>query len=460
MSEPNIERDVVVVGAGGAGCLAALRLAAGGRTVALLDRGTEAPSLTAICGGLIPGVDTEFQRALGVEDSVQRFVHDVMAKNGGRADVALVRAVAQALGRTIAFMTGPLKIPLHLYTAILHPGLSVPRLHGTPAESGAELQSMLRARVAGTDAITDLGDAFAERLLTDGDGAAIGVAGVQGGEPLRVTASAVVIATGGFGANREMLARFIPDMVDAEHVGSPLSTGELIEDAMRLGADAAWMSGYQGHCHVNPGGRTHLGGSLPRLGAIMVNRLGRRFGAEDGGYSEFALEVLRQPGGLAIGIFDDEMARDVQSLGVFREAVEAGEVRHADSVAALASLFGLDGDVLADEIARYNGFVERGVDEDWGRRIMPRRLEPPLNGAWVTGALAHTQGGLRTDVNARVLAARDGMPMPGLYAIGGAAACFSGDGPAGYLSGNGLAHAFGTAMLAAEAIAGEDGGSR
>ena len=135
--------DVVVVGAGASGCLAALRSAEGGLSVLLLDRGTSKPSLTAICGGLIPGVDTEFQRAAGIRDSVDLFVADVLAKNKDRADLPVLRAVAQATARYIAFITGPLAIPLHLYTDILHPGLSVPRLHGTAGESGLELQTCL-----------------------------------------------------------------------------------------------------------------------------------------------------------------------------------------------------------------------------------------------------------------------------------------------------------------------------
>ena len=449
-ADTRLRHDVIVVGAGGAGCLAALRMAAGGLSVLLLDRGTDSPSLTAICGGLIPGVDTEFQRAAGIQDSVDMFVTDVLAKNKGRADTTVVRAVAQATARYIAFLTGPLAIPLHLYTDILHPGLSVPRLHGTPDESGLELQTLLRERVGANPSITWLDNAFADQLVNEGAGAVCGVAGTRDGQAFRASCRAVVLATGGFGANREMLVRFIPEIAEAEHVGSHLSTGELITQAMALGADTAWMSGYQGHCHVNPGGHTHLGGSLPRLGAIMVNRLGRRFGAEDGGYSEFALEVLRQPGGVAIEIFDDSMLHRVESLGVFREAMEAGEVLRADSAGELARLFDADPVALAEEIARYNRFVDAGVDEDWGRHIMPRRLQPPLNGALVTGALAHTQGGLRIDAAARVLSAAGATPMQVLYAIGGAAACFSGDGPAGYLSGNGLAHALGTAMLAAE----------
>lgn len=376
----------------------------------------------------MPGVDTPQQRALGVTDTVDQFVSDVMAKNKGHAHAELVRAVAEVSASALGFFETSTGVPLHLYTDVLHPGLSVPRLHATPGESGNELQEALRRAVLAHPGIEVRKDEFVGQLPTKG--------------------RAVILATGGFGANKAMLRQWIPAMADAEYVGSRLSGGELIEAAAALGAQLAHMGGFQGHAHVNPGGRTHLGGSLPRLGAIMVNLSGRRFGAEDGGYSEFALDVLRQPQGRAVEIFDEGMLRQAESLGVFREAMEAGAVVRAGSARELAAAFGIDAAALAAEIGRYNGFVAAGADADWGRRILPRQLGSPLYGSMVTGALAHTQGGLRTDACARVLG-RDGGPIRGLYAIGGAAACFSGDGAEGYLSGNGLAHAFGTAWLAA-----------
>lgn len=376
----------------------------------------------------MPGVDTPQQRALGVADTVDLFVSDVMAKNKGHAQAELVRAVAEVSASALGFFETSTGVPLHLYTDVLHPGLSVPRLHATPGESGHELQEALRRAVLAHPGIEVRKGEFVDQLPTDG--------------------RAVILATGGFGANKAMLRRWIPAMADAEYVGSRLSGGELIEAAAALGAQLAHMGGFQGHAHVNPGGRTHLGGSLPRLGAIMVNLSGRRFGAEDGGYSEFALEVLRQPQGRAVEIFDEAMLRQAESLGVFREAMAAGAVVRAGSARELAAAFGIDAAALAAEIGRYNGFVAAGADADWGRRILPRQLGAPLYGSMVTGALAHTQGGLRIDACGRVLG-RDGGPIRGLYAIGGAAACFSGDGAEGYLSGNGLAHAFGTAWLAA-----------
>lgn len=440
---PDVER-VIVVGAGGAGCLAALRLACAGVPVALYDRDLAGPSLTAICGGLVPGVDTPQQRAAGVVDSAALFEGDVMAKNKGRAQPELVRAVATVSASALGFFEAVTGVPLHLYTDVLHPGLSVPRLHATPGESGRELQDALRRAAFAHPGIDGRDGVFIDRLATDTRGSVTG-AGQAGGR-------AVILATGGFGASKALLRRWIPAMADAEYVGSRLSGGELIEAAAALGAQLAHMSGFQGHAHVNPGGRTHLGGSLPRLGAIMVNLSGRRFGAEDGGYSEFALEVLRQPQGRAVEIFDEPMLRQVESLGVFREAMEAGAVVRADGAGELARAFGIDAAALAAELERYNGFVAAGADADWGRRILPRQLGSPLYGSLVTGALAHTQGGLRIDACGRVLG-EDGDPIRGLYAVGGAAACFSGDGAEGYLSGNGLAHAFGTAWLAAEHIA-------
>lgn len=427
---------VLVVGAGGAGCLAALRLATRGVPVTLHERDWSGPSLTAICGGLVPGVDTPQQRALGVADTVELFVSDVMAKNKGHAQAELVRAVAGVSASALGFFETATGVPLHLYTDVLHPGLSVPRLHATPGESGHELQEALRRAVLAHPGIGVRKGEFVDQLPTDG--------------------RTVILATGGFGANKAMLRRWIPAMADAEYVGSRLSGGELIEAAATLGAQLAHMGGFQGHAHVNPGGRTHLGGSLPRLGAIMVNLSGRRFGAEDGGYSEFALEVLRQPQGRAVEIFDEAMLRQAESLGVFREAMAAGAVVRAASARELAAAFGIDAAALAAEIGRYNGFVAAGADADWGRRILPRQLGAPLYGSMVTGALAHTQGGLRIDAFGRVLG-RDGGPIRGLYAIGGAAACFSGGGAEGYLSGNGLAHAFGTAWLAAGHIGAASG---
>jgi fumarate reductase flavoprotein subunit len=184
----------------------------------------------------------------------------------------------------------------------------------------------------------------------------------------------------------------------------------------------------------------------------MVNREGRRFIAEDIGPSELAAFVLGQPGGVALEIFDQRIHDLASRQGPYREACEAGHVREADTPEALAQAFGLPVETFAKTFADFCRFVQEGHDPEMGRKRFGPMLQTPLRAAWVTGALAHTQGGLRIDVHGQVVTA-SGAPIPGLLAAGGAAASISGIGGAGYLPGNGLAQSFGLGLICGETIA-------
>jgi fumarate reductase flavoprotein subunit len=132
--------------------------------------------------------------------------------------------------------------------------------------------------------------------------------------------------------------------------------------------------------------------------------------------------------------------------GFYREAWEAGVIQRADSAEALEQAFG-----LALNIEEFKVIAATGRDP-LGRTKFGPALRPPYYAAWVTGALAHTQGGLAVDGGARVLRA-DGSAIPGLFAAGGAAAGLAGRGGEGYLPGNGLAQSFALGLVAGEAMA-------
>jgi len=123
-------------------------------------------------------------------------------------------------------------------------------------------------------------------------------------------------------------------------------------------------------------------------------------------------------------------------------------LRSAGTLDELAAAFRLDPARLRAAVEDYNEGALRGEDR-FGRKTFGKALEAPYYGAKVTGALAHTQGGLKVDVHARVLRP-DGTVIPNLYAGGGTAAGISGDGPDGYLSGNGLLSALGFGLIAGE----------
>jgi fumarate reductase flavoprotein subunit len=443
-----METDVLVAGAGAAGMVAALAAAARGAHVTLLERDAATPSNLVISGGLFAAAGTRWQHSAGVADSPARFRDDVQRKTGGAVDPRLLDVVSRNSARVAAFLADEVGLPIHLHQGAAWPGHSVARLHATPAESGAELSDLLRAAIRRSARI-----AFH-------DGAAITALAPQAvevsaaGTRRRIAARSVILATGGFGASAALLARFCPPAAAAVHVGGVLSDGTALCVTEAFGVSLACMDAYQGQPLVSPhvidGVRARFGAALPALGAVLVNRQGRRFVDETIGPSELTAHVLAQTGGRAVAIWDGTVQQIALSGGPFRRAVELGAVAACDDAAALAARFDMPPEAVAASLAEAARCARDGSADPTGRRDWARPLVPPYRAADVTGALAHTQGGLVVDGSARVLRT-DGTAIPWLFAAGGAACGISGHGAAGYVPGNGLAQSFALGLVAGEA---------
>ena len=183
----------------------------------------------------------------------------------------------------------------------------------------------------------------------------------------------------------------------------------------------------------------------------MVDCNGRRFVREDIGPSELAAHVMATPGGSAIEVYDQQVHEAASSMGAYRNAVARGIAITALTPEALAERLGIAAGPFAATLSIANRAAAGEVADPLGREKFGRTLSPPLWGVRVTGALAHTQGGLLINDQAGVLSA-GGFPIKGLLAAGGTVAGISGRGAAGYSSGNGLAQAFALGMIAAETI--------
>ena len=442
--------ECVTAGAGAAGMFGALVTARGGLRVALIERDWDGPSNLLVSGGLFPAAGTAYQRAAGIEDSPAIWAADIRAKAAGDANDAIVDAVAGISPFVASFLSDSLGIPVHLAATVPAPGHRVPRLHATSKESGRELHALLRARVEGEPNVAIIKNTEASGLLTHA-GIVRGVAARENGLTRELHADAVLLATGGFAANRALLEEFLPAMADAMHIGAGRNDGCAIEWGRAIGAGVAFMNGYQGQGHVTPGGRTRLGMGLPLLGAFMVNRLGKRFVREDFGPSELGQYVLAQPGGVALEVFDQRCHEAAMRQGPYQEAWRAGAVFSAPDLASLAQSAGVLGEPLHASFEQVHRALRGEGPDPLGRTRSGPQLESPFYASWVTGALAHTQGGPAVDRQARV-GRDDGTPIAGLYAAGGAAASLAGQGGEGYLPGNGLGQSFGLAMLAAQSI--------
>lgn len=450
MPTDDVSVAAVVVGAGGAGMMAALAAARQGVDVLLLEKSVHQQCNTELSGGLVQGAGSRYQKALGIEDSPERMMQDIMGVNGGKVDQAVLRAICERSAAVVDFLADVVGLEMHLDTTVQYVGHSTNRMHTTPGERGSELVAGLRRAVHEEQRITFVDNANVRGLRIE-DGGVAGVLAGEGGAE-KIGAAAVCLSCDGFGANPEMVATYCPGIASANYIGSDNNTGDGIRWGIEAGAALERMAAYQAHSHINASFGTRLGGALPIMGSIMVNDAGHRFAREDQGYSEFAEVLVKEAGGAAVEVFDQTIFDMAWQTGSFRDASEAGAIRRGDDVEALAKAFALDAGVLAGELADYNDAVRGTKPDRFGRTDLPRVLEPPYYGSRVSAALVHTQGGLRIDERCQVLR-EDRSVIPGLLAAGGTAAGISGDGPDGYMSGNGLIQAFATGMIAGEQLA-------
>ncbi len=443
----DVETQLVIVGAGGCGLMAAFAAARRGVELVLLEKDTRLGSNTELASGSIAAPGTRFQRAAAIDGTAEQMAEDVLRKNHGQVDREIVLALCRKSRKVIDLLVDEVGLALTLNTDAGRFGQSFLRLHNPAGRSGAPLVRALHAALGRFPNVTFADKTPGNGLITDEHGAVIGVlAGASGTD--RIRAQKVILACDGFGANKEMLRRYIPEMADAEYIGAQGGTGEGIRWGMAIGAATEHMTGYLGHGLVCPGYGTRLSPEIALLGGVIVNVDGERFGPEDQGYSELAQVVLRQPRGVAVEIFDQRIYDILAPNAHFRDTIEAGALRSGNTLEELATALKRDPIRLRASVDECNAAARSGNDR-FGRKTFGTPLKPPFYGAYITGALANTQGGLKVDVHGRVIRT-DGTIIPNLYAGGGTAAGISGDSADGYLSGNGLLSALGLGLIAGE----------
>lgn len=413
-----------------------------GLRVALFEPQADTPNNLAISGGLVPMAGSALQSAAGVQDSPQAWLHDLRRFAPGMVNENIAESVAMALPAAGAFLHQHCAAPLRFLPDMVAPGHGQQRFHSVQPASGQALHQWLRQAVRSAPGVSWF-DCSAEVERSS--------AGFELNSPLgRVQAMQLVLAGGGFGANADMVARYIPGMAGALHNGSATNNGSTIALGLRWGAQLWGMDGYQGQGHTNPGGATRLGMGIPSLGGILVNREGLRFVAEDIGPSALAPAVLAQSGGAALEIFDQAIEDQLGNYSAYQQARQAGCVLGAQTLPELAAVAGVDPVALQRTLGEVAACAQ-GQADPLGRRSFARVLSAPFKASWVTGALSHTQGGLLTDAVGRVLH-ENGQPIDRVFAVGGCAAGLSGRGADGYLPGNGLAQAFGLGWRVSQAL--------
>ncbi len=427
---PGVRVPVAIVGAGACGLVAAVALRDAGVDCVVLERDAAPSGSTALSSGFIPAAGTRVQAAQGIVDSTDAFAQDIAAKAKGTAAAHLVQAYARAVAPALDRLADH-GLRFEVLDNFLYPGHHVHRMHTLPQRTGAALVAALHAAASGAG-VDLLPSAHVVELHVDAAGRILGVGFERpDGSLEHLACDVLLLACNGFGGNPGLVAELLPEMRDATFAGHAGNDGSAILWGRALGAALADLGGYQGHgSWVVPQGAL-MTWAVMMEGGVQLNARGKRFHDERQGYSEAAVEVLRQPGGTAWNVFGAAQLALAREFPDFRDAEAAGAVRTAGDRRQLAGIIGCDEASLAAEIGRFG---------------------PPFHAVRVTGALFHTQGGLDIDAQCRVLR-EDGAPFPNLLAAGGAARGVSGNAVWGYLSGNGLLSAVAGGWIAAQTAA-------
>ena len=289
--------EVLIIGAGACGTIAALAAKERGAEVVILERDAKPSGSTSLSSGQIPAAGTKLQRAAGLLDDTPELLYkDILAKAHGECDHAIARLIAEESRNTVEWLAERHQVPLSCVLNFQYPGHSRPHMHAAKSLDGAELHAALLAAVERHE-IALAAAAHATDLYADADGRVRGVRVTRpDGKTEDIGCEALILACSGYGGNKEMLKKYIPDAAELFYEGHVGNQGDAVRWGEALGASIKDMGSFQGHGAMATPHGVHLNWATVTEGGFHVNVDGRRFSNENAGYSEQALKVHRQPG--------------------------------------------------------------------------------------------------------------------------------------------------------------------
>ena len=460
--DSTVDADVVVVGAGGAGMTAAITAAAEGKSVVILEsQSMVGGNSVRATGGMNAGKtvyqdENEFGESAGVEktlktaaekyadnetitalaktvseqwaayqanptgyfDSVELMELDTMIGGKGINDPALVETLCANSADAIDWLD---EHGITLHNVSSFGGASVKRIHrpvnaeGKTVSVGSYMIPLLEENCekAGVKMMLDT---TATEILTDANGAAVGVKATgASGETVTVNAKAVVLATGGFGANLDMVVKYKPELKGFMTTNAPGIQGQGIEMAQAIGAATVDMDQIQIHPTVEANTAALITEGLRGDGAILINEEGQRFIDEVGTRDVVSAAEIAQTGSYSWLVVDQAMA---DASSVIQGYIKKGYTVTGATYEELGKAMGVDAAAFAETMEKWNGYVEAKNDPDFGRTSFANPLNTaPYYAVKVTAGVHHTMGGLKINANTEVLNEK-GEVIPGLFAAG------------------------------------------
>ncbi len=406
--------DVVVIGSGGAGLSAGIMAKEAGASTVVLEKQAYLGGNTNFASGGMNAAGTKQQLAAGVtNDSPEIFFNDTMKGGHNLNNPALLKTLTENakyseewlldLGANFCFRKGR------------GGGQSVARSHG-PCDGSPVGPEVLRVLLKKADAVKlDIRkqNQVVDILMKDGKVSAVKVKTPKGEET--IDAKAVVLATGGFGANLDMVTKYRPELKGFSTTNHPGAQGEGLELAAKLGASFTDIEQIQIHPTVVKKDGHLISESMRSRGGILLNHEGNRFCNELLTRDVVSQHVLKQTGGEAFIVYDQSI---FDSNKLSRGYFEDGYAVKGDTLEDLAKKLEMPVENVKKTFEAYWTAAKTGKDEAFGRPEMVIPLDKaPYYAVKITPGIHHTMGGVTIDPETHVIG-KDGKAIPGLFAAG------------------------------------------
>jgi len=416
-----VNADVVVIGGGNAGLTAAVEASAKGAKVVLLEKMAFLGGNSIRSGGAYNAVDPVRQSKIGVEDSIDKHFQQTFDGGDRKADPVLVKILVSNSLDGLKWLEGQgMKWNDTVFTVL---GALWPRSHQPTDATGTGFIKTLKAAAekAGVKIVLET---KANQLIQI-NGRVTGVVAVNAeGQRIRYNASkGVVLATGGFGANKEMRQAYdpkiTPNLGTTNHVGA---TGDGIIMAQGVNANLVGME----YIQMLPLGDPKTGGLEGWIGFdvenyIYVNKLGKRYVSEAERRDVMTQALIKQPDQFMYVVCDAHSFPTPQTKNSFNETAEqlikSGRDYTSDTLEGLAAQMNVDPVAFKATIDRYNEGVKTKNDE-FGKKLLRDPIDrPPFYASGRVPTVHHTMGGVQINAQTQVLDS-EGKVIPGLYAAG------------------------------------------
>ncbi|MGX7078272.1 flavocytochrome c [Globicatella sanguinis] len=405
--------DIVIIGAGGGGMAAAITAQEAGADVAIFEKMPIAGGNTSKSSGGMNASETKFQKEQGIEDSNDLFYEDTLEGGKGTNDPELLRYMVDHSAEAIDWLDS---IGITLNNITFSGGASVKRIHRPEdgsAVGGYLVEGLLR-NIHEKEIPLFVNSEVTK--INETDGRVSGVNVTVEGEEKTINAKAVIIATGGFGGNLEMVSEIKPELegfVTTNHEGA---TGDGIRMAEELGAAVVDMDQIQIHPTVEQSTSYLVTESVRGDGGILVNQQGERFTDELLTRDKVSANIIALPEKYAYIIADQRLKESVTAINQYEEK---GIVTKAETIEELAEKLEIPAENLKANLDTWNEAVKNQEDKDFGRTTgMEYDLShAPYYAIKIAPGIHHTMGGLKIDTETHVLR-EDGTAIEGLFGAG------------------------------------------